>query len=155
MDQTFMLFLNDIPAESQGFVLELDKYLTSKGSKRTIKAAKSGFVTSDSSPLTGRALLNYVFRKTGVKMRIYAQSIGTYADMLSDFPENMKNDIREAGDCKKLCGLNWSPTCPGGYSFSMDGEEYKKCKNMAFFHSLTEENYDAIEKLIRSELGEL
>ena len=36
----------------------------------------------------------------------------------------------------------------------MDGEEYKKCKNMAFFHSLTEENYDAIEKLIRSELGE-
>ena len=36
MDETFMLFLNDIPAESQGFVLELDQYLTSKGSKRTI-----------------------------------------------------------------------------------------------------------------------
>ena len=33
-------------------------------------------------------------------------------------------------------------------------ELYKKCKNMAFFHSLTEENYDAIEKLISSELGE-
>ena len=31
MDETFMLFLNDIPAESQGFVLELDKYLTSRG----------------------------------------------------------------------------------------------------------------------------
>ena len=135
-------------------MLELDKYLTSKGSNRTIKDAKSGFVTSYSSPVTGKALLNYVFRKTGVKMRIYAQSIGTYADILSDFPENMKNDIRKAGDCKKLCGLNCSPTCPGGYSFSMDGEEYKKCKNMAFFHSLTEENYDAIEKLIRSELGE-
>ena len=154
MDETFMLFLNDIPAESQGFVLELDKYLTSKGSNRTIKDAKSGFVTSYSSPVTGKALLNYVFRKTGVKMRIYAQSIGAHADILSDFPENMKNDIRKAGDCKKLCGLNCSPTCPGGYSFSMDGEEYKKCKNMAFFHSLTEENYDAIEKLIRSELGE-
>ena len=96
MDQTFMLFLNDIPIESQRFVLELDKYLTSKGSKRTIKAAKSGFVTSYSSPVTGKALLNYVFRKTGVKMRIYEQSIGTYADILSDFPENMKNDIRKA-----------------------------------------------------------
>ena len=154
MDETFMLFLNDIPAESQGFVLELDKYLTSKGSKRTIKSAKRGFVASYMSPVSGKALLNYVFRKTGVKMRIYAQSIGTYADILSDFPENMKNDIRKAGDCKKLCGLKCSPTCPGGYSFFMDGEEYKKCKNMAFFHSLTEENYDAIEKLIRSELGE-
>ena len=50
--------LNDIPAESQGFVLELDKYLTSKGSKRTIKAAKSGFVTSYASPVTGKAFLN-------------------------------------------------------------------------------------------------
>ena len=37
MDETFMLFLNDIPSESQGFVLELDKFLTEKGSKRTIK----------------------------------------------------------------------------------------------------------------------
>lgn len=37
-DETFML----LPAESQGFVLELDKYLTEKGSKRTIKFAKSG-----------------------------------------------------------------------------------------------------------------
>ena len=31
MDETFMLFLNDIPAESQGFVLELDTFLTEKG----------------------------------------------------------------------------------------------------------------------------
>ena len=154
MDETFMLFLNDIPAENQGFVLELDKFLTSKGSKRTIKSAKSGFVTSYSSPVTGKALLNYVFRKTGVKMRIYAQSIGEHSDILSDLSENMKADIKKAGDCKKLNGLTCSPTCSGGYSFTMDGEELKKCKNMAFFHSLTEENYDAIKKLIRSELGE-
>ena len=154
MDETFMLFLNDIPAESQGFVLELDKYLTSKGSKRTIKAAKSGFVTSYASPVSGKALLNYVFRKTGVKMRIYARSIGEHSDILSDLPENMKSDINKARDCKKLNGLKCSPTCSGGYEFTMDGEEFKKCKNMAFFHSLTEENYDAIIKLIRSELGE-
>ena len=46
MDETFQLFLNDIPVESQGFVLELDQLLTAKGSKRTLKSAKSGFVTS-------------------------------------------------------------------------------------------------------------
>lgn len=154
MDETFMLFLNDIPAENQGFVLELDKYLTSKGSKRTIKTAKSGFVTSYASPVTGKALLNYVFRKTGVKMRIYAQSIGEHSDILSDLPENMREDIKKSGECKKLNGLKCSPTCTGGYTFVMDDVEYKKCKNMAFFHYLTEENYDAIKKLIRSELGE-
>ena len=93
---------------------------------RGIKSAKSGFVTYYTSPATGKALLNYVFRKTGVKMRIYAQSIGEHSDVLSDLPENMKADIKKAGDCK----------------------------NMAFFHSLTEENFDAIKKLIRSELGE-
>ena len=37
----------------------------------------------------------------------------------------------------------------------MDDAEYKQCKNMAFFHALTEENFDAIKKLICSELGEL
>ena len=72
MDETFMLFLNDIPFECQEFVLELDKYLTEKGSKRTIKSAKSGFVTSYGSPKSGKALLNYVFRRNGVKIRVYA-----------------------------------------------------------------------------------
>ena len=55
MDETFMLFLNDIPAESQAFVLELDQYLTEKGSKGTIKSAKSGFVTSYSAPKSKKA----------------------------------------------------------------------------------------------------
>ena len=152
MDETFMLFLNDIPVECQGFVLELDKYLTEKGSKRTIKSAKSGFVTSYTSPKTGKALLNYVFRKTGVKMRIYAAGIGEYSEILSDFPDNMKKDIIKAGDCKKLYGLNCSPTCTGGYSFLMDGVSYKKCKNMAFFHSLEERNFSAIRKIVEAEI---
>lgn len=152
MDETFMLFLNDIPSESQGFVLELDKFLTEKGSKRTIKNAKSGFVTSYNSPKSGKTLLNYVFRKTGVKMRIYAQNVGEYDDILSDFPDNMKKDIIKGGDCKKLNGLNCSPTCGGGYEFTMDGVEYKKCKNMAFFHSLEEGKFDAIRRLIEAEI---
>lgn len=152
MDETFKLFLNDIPFECQEFVLELDKYLTEKGSKRTIKTAKSGFVTSYSSPKSGKALLNYVFRKNGVKMRIYAAGIGEYSEILSDLPDNMKKDIIKAGDCKKLNGLNYSPTCTGGYSFPMDGVAYKKCKNMAFFHSLEEQNFAAIRKLVESEI---
>jgi hypothetical protein len=102
-----------IPFECQEFVLELDQCLTEKGSKRTIKTAKSGFVTSYSSPKSGKALLNYVFRKNGVKMRIYAAGIGEHSEILSDFPENMKKDIMKAGDCKKLSGLNCSPACAG------------------------------------------
>lgn len=152
MDETFQLFLNDIPVESQGFVLELDQLLTAKGSKRTIKSAKSGFVTSYSSPTSGRALLNYVFRKSGVKMRIYAEHIGEHPEILSDFPAHLKAEIIKAGDCKKLTGGSCSPTCTAGYSFVMDGVEYKKCKNTAFFHSLTEENFEYILRLIKVEI---
>lgn len=141
-----------IPAEYHSFVLELDEYLTAMGSKRTIKAAKSGFVTSYSSPISGRALLNYVFRKNGVKMRIYAEHIGEHSEVLDGLPDNMKADIRKAGDCKKLTGLTCTPTCTAGYTFVMDGQEYRKCKNMAFFHSLTAGNLEHILKLIKAEI---
>ena len=152
MDEKFNLFLNEIPFECQDFVLELDEYLTKKGSKRTVKTAKSGFVASYSHPKSDKALLNYVFRKTGVKIRIYAAGIAGYSDILADFPDNMKKDIMKAGDCKKLNGLNCSPTCTGGYSFPMDSVVYKKCKNMAFFHSLEKRNFAAVRKLVESEI---
>ena len=148
----FIHFLQNIPAEHQSFVLELDEYLTAKGSKRTIKTAKSGFVTSYSSPTSGRALLNYVFRKSGVKMRIYAEHIGEHPEVLNCLPDKMKSDIKKAGDCKKLTGFTCTPTCTAGYSFVMDGEEYRKCKNMAFFHSLNAGNMEHILKLIKAEI---
>lgn len=151
MNEIFERFLGDIPEDCRDFVVELDKYLTEKGSKRTVKEAKRGFVTSYSSPKSGRALLNYVFRKTGVKIRIYAENVGAYPDILSDLPKAMKADIIKAGDCKKLGGLNCTPTCSGGYSFFMDGIEYKKCKSSAFFHSLTPENFEYIDRLIKAE----
>ena len=152
MDEMFIHFLQDIPAECQSFVLELDEYLIGRGSKRTIKAAKSGFVTSYSSPASGRALLNYVFRKSGVKMRIYAEHIGEHPEVLNCLPDKMKSDIKKAGDCKKLTGFTCTPTCTAGYSFVMDGEEYRKCKNMAFFHSLNAGNMEHILKLIKAEI---
>ena len=152
MDEMFLHFLQDIPSEYHSFVLELDKFLIARGSKRTIKAAKSGFVTSYSSPISGRALLNYVFRKSGVKLRIYAEHIGVHPEVLDGLPDNMKSDIRKAGDCKKLAGLTCTPTCTAGYTFVMDGQEYRKCKNMAFFHLLTAGSMEHIRKLIQAEI---
>lgn len=152
MDEMFTHFLLDIPSEYQRFVLELDEYLTARESKRTIKAAKSGFVTSYSSPASGRALLNYVFRKSGVKMRIYAEHIGEHPEVLYSLSDSMKSDIRKAGDCKKLTGFTCTPTCSAGYTFVMDGEEYRKCRNMAFFHSLNAGNMEHILKLIKAEI---
>jgi len=153
MDEKFQMFINDIPVSLQGFVLELDKFLMDKGCKRDLKSAKSGFVTSYISPLTHKTLLNFVFRKTGVKMRIYAARVSKYDSILTGFPEKMKKEIIKAGDCKKLTGGTCSPTCPAGYTFVMDGIKYKKCRSTAFFHDLNEESSKYIEMILMSELA--
>lgn len=57
--------------------------------------------------------------------------------MLNCLPDNMKAAIKKAVDCKKLTGLTCTPTCTAGHTFVMDGQEYRTCKNMALFHSLT------------------
>ena len=65
----------------------------------------------------------------------------------------MKQDILKAGDCKKLTGVSeCSPTCTAGYDFMMDGSNYKKCKNSAFFWKVCPESMDYIEKMVESEL---
>jgi hypothetical protein len=86
-------------------------------------------------------------------MRIYAASVNAYDIILNDFPEKMKKEIIKSGDCKKLIGGTCSPICPAGYTFTMDGVEYKKCRNMAFLHNLDEESAEYILKLINSELA--
>lgn len=155
MDDKFLMFINDIPTELQDYVLSLDKFLGEKECEREIKSAKSGFVTSYINPNTEKTLLNYVFRKTGVKMRIYAAGVSNYDTILDEFPEKMKKEIKKASDCKKLTGGTCSPTCPAGYTFFMDGVEYKKCRSMAFFHDLNQESCDFILQLLKSELNEV
>ena len=152
MSEKFTLFLNEVPPNLQEFVLELDDYLLGKECKRKIEPAKNGYVTTYMLLGSGKSLLNYVFRKTGMKIRIYAAGISAYDAILNDFPDKMKKEIIKAGDCKKLVGGTCSPICPAGYTFIIDGVEYKKCRNMAFLHNLDEESTEYILKLIKSEL---
>lgn len=152
MNEKFTLFLNEVPPNLQEFVLELDDYLLGKECKRKIEPAKNGYVTTYMLPGSGKSLLNYVFRKTGIKIRIYAAGISAYDAILNVFPDKMKKEIIKSGDCKKLVGGTCSPICSAGYTFIMDGVEYKKCRSMAFLHKIDEESADYILKLIKSEL---
>ena len=152
MNEKCTLFLNEVPPNLQEFVLELDDYLLGKECKRKIEPAKNGYVTTYMLPGSGKSLLNYVFRKKGIQIRIYAEGISDYDAILNDFPDKMKKEIIKSGDCKKLVGGTCSPICSAGYTFIMDGVEYKKCRSMAFLHKIDEESADYILKLIKSEL---
>lgn len=152
---TYQDFLETVVQEDKEFVNSLDTLLENNNCKTEIKEAKNGYVATyfyikDKKKIS---FMNYVFRKDGMRTRIYARHVGYFQSFLDTLPEEMKKDIVKAGICKKISGISeCSPTCTGGYEFAMDGEPYKKCKNMAFFFRVCQENKSYIEQFIENEL---
>lgn len=151
MADNFSIFLDTVSDNDREFVSALNEYILSCGGTFKLKEAKSGYVVSYVRP-DGKTLLNYVMRKSGIKVRLYAAHIGQYQGLLESAPEKVKNDIIKASDCKKLNGLDCSPNCSGGYMFEMDGVLYKKCRSMAFMPALCCENYGFIRSIVENEM---
>ena len=158
MEQAFQDFLMSVPAEEQAFVVDLDALLKEHQYEYSIQTAKNGYMVSYFKKVAKKkmTLINFVFRKTGVKIRIYAGNVAKYQSFLDTLPEKMKAEIVKAGDCKRL----FDPTacnsrCQMGFAFVMDGAEYKKCRNMAFMPTLCEENDKYIKDFLCYELKEV
>lgn len=152
MDQLYLDFLSLIPDEIKPFVDGLDNFLEKNNCKRTIKPTAKGYLVSYTLPSSGKALMNFVFRKGCVRARIYAAHIAEYEELLEQFPATTKKEIAGALDCKKLTGKTCSPTCPAGYTFKLDGVEHKKCRSMAFLSVLCNENNPILQKMIEKEV---
>lgn len=152
---TYQDFLETVAQEDKEFVNTLDTIFKKNSCKTEIKEAKNGYVVTyfymkDKKKIS---LMNFVFRKDGMRTRIYARHAAYFQSILDTLPEEMKKDIVKAGICKKISGISeCSPTCNGGYEFAMDGEIHKKCKNMAFFWRVCAENNSYIEQFIENEL---
>ena len=69
--------------------------------------------------------LTIPFWHSGIKVRLYAAGIAAYEDCLAVLPDSMKAELKKATDCKKLNGLTCTPTCPGGYTYTLNGELLK------------------------------
>ena len=151
MADNFSIFLDTVSGNDREFVSALNEYILSCGGTFKLKEAKSGYVVSYVRP-DGKTLLNYDMRKSGIKVRLYAAHIGQYQELLGSAPDKVKKDIIKASDCKKLNGLDCSPSCSGGYMFEMDGVLYKKCKSMAFMPALCCENYGFIRSIVENEM---
>lgn len=150
MDQQYNDFITMIPADSKIFVEDINTLLLNNHGKRNLEPSAKGYLVRYT--LSGKSLLNYVFRKGTIKARIYAANVEKYQEIINEFPEETKKEIASALDCKKLTGKPCSPTCPAGYTFIMDGVEYKKCRSMAFLPSLNERNNPVIRKMIENEV---
>lgn len=153
MEEGYSKFLETVDGRFLGFVNQIDEYLTENGCKRDIKSQKSGYVVSYMLNRSKRTLATFVSRKTGMKLRVYAEHIQEYQGFLDTLPEKVKKEIKKASACKRLINPDdCNPKCVMGYTFALDGEQYQKCRYMAFQPTLSEENNPYIKQFLEKEL---
>ncbi len=153
MDEKFSGFMETVGGDFRSFVNQIDGYLTANDCKRDIKLQKSGYVVSYVLKSSKRTLATFVSRKTGIKLRIYPEHIQEYQGFLNTLPEKVKKEIKKASACKRLINPDdCNPKCVMGYTFVLDGEQYQKCRYMAFQPTLSEENNPYIRQFLEKEL---
>lgn len=153
MDEKFEQFIETVDEGNRSFVRELDKYLIENNCKCEIKSAKSGPVVSYIVQDTKRTLATFVFRKAGVKLRMYPEHIAKYQDFLDTLPAKMKKEIQKSSVCKRLINPeDCNPRCVQGFTFVMGGGFYQKCRYMAFMPALNEENNPFIKQFLENEI---
>lgn len=153
MDENIFMFLETVDERFRGFVSQINEYLTANGCKCDIKQQKSGYLVSYVRNSSKRTLATFVSRKTGMKLRIYPEHIQEYQGFLDTLPEKIRKEIKKASVCKRLINPDdCNPKCIMGYTFVLDGEQYQKCRYMAFQPALSEENNPYIMQFLENEL---
>ena len=145
-------FIATVSTDVVDFITEMHQIFLTAGAKIEIKEAKSGYVVS--YLLHKKTIANYVFRKKGLLVRIYANHIREYMDFLETLPQGMVREIKASGDCKRLLNpADCNPRCAMGYDFLLNGERMQKCRNGAFFFLICEEYMPFIKGFLQQELG--
>ena len=152
MDEKFNMFMETVDERFRSFVSQINEYLTENSCKCDMKLQKSGYVVSYVLS-SKRTLATFVSRKTGMKLRIYPEHIQEYQGFLDTLPEKVKKEIKKASVCKRLINPDdCNPKCIMGYTFVLDGEQYQKCRYMAFQLTLSDESNPYIKQFLDKEL---
>lgn len=150
---SFQTFLDTVEPQYRPFVAEQHTLLEDT-CICIIKEAKSGYVLSYIHGRTGRVLANYVFRKQGLALRVYADHIAQDMDILEALPESMCLSMERAPDCKRLLDPQaCNAKCPMGYTFLLMGNIQQKCRNNCFFFFLRDETMPHLRKLLAREVA--
>lgn len=142
---SFEDFLKDVDPRYQEFAKKTHDYLLGSGCKLKLQLAKSGYVVSYSHKKNKKALLNFVFRKSGLSTRIY----GDYAsqELIESLPDKMIKSMEKSPACK-LCNSR----CMKGYTFTLKGAEHLKCRYNCFMFAVDDESIPFISLLIENEV---
>ena len=150
---TFEQFFETVDADNKPFIQGLHSYLLENGCKVTFEEKKSGFLASYKFGKPPKALLNFVFRKSGMLARIYGERISSYPDFLNTLTAEMVKSIESAGDCGRLVKNACSPKCIG-YDFTIGDTHFQKCRYSCFEFLITDEGKPLIKSFVEHELNE-
>ncbi|MCL2020315.1 MAG: hypothetical protein FWG70_11270 [Oscillospiraceae bacterium] len=149
----FETFTETAGVEHTDFINSLHEHLVNANCKAEIKEAASGYVVSYIHIPTKRTVINYVFRKKGLMLRIYADNVPHYMEILETFPNTMKDLIKKSGSCKRLRSPDdCNARCLMGFDFILDGERQQKCRNGAFMFFLDDETKPYVNILVLREM---
>lgn len=151
---SFEDFLAALPPQLVEYATQTDSYLQQNNCTLKIESAKNGYVVSYFHKPSGRTLLNYVFRKKGVLMRLYADNVLKYMDYLETLPQTMQKDIEKAPVCKRLINPDaCNPRCPKGYEFLLAGQQHQKCRYNCFMFLINEESMPHLQTILQKEIA--
>lgn len=144
-------FIAAVDGNCTAFVQALHGDFMEYGCKLEVKSTKSGFLVS--YLLDKKSVANFVFRKKGLLIRIYANQVGGYMAFLETLPDAMVKAIQDAPVCKRLLDPEaCNPKCAMGYDFLLRGERHQKCRSSAFMFLVCGENAPFIRTFIQNEL---
>jgi len=122
-------FLQSVAPEYQEFAAGIHASIMAAGCKIKIESKASGFFVSYANPKTKRSMLNFLFRKKGLLVRMYPGDIGRCAALLDSLPESMIKELDKAQICKRLAQTaDCSSRCVMGYDFLVRGNRYQICR---------------------------
>ena len=146
-------FIISVVPQYQGFARSINEYMLSNGCALKITTAKNGLVVSYQHLAKKRVVMNFVFRKKRLVVRIYGDHVGGYTEFLETMPDSMKDAIRTAPSCKRFeTPPRCSPKC-GGNVFSISGVQYHKCRYSCFMFVVDDESIPFITAHIERELA--
>jgi len=150
---TYEQFLEPVDRSRHEFLQNLHEYMLNNGCKATFEEKKSGLLGSYKHTKTKKSVINVLFRKKGLIVRIYGENISKYPDFLNTLTKDMIESIESAGVCKRLVHNTCSPKCTG-YDFVIGDEHFQKCRYNCFEFLVTNENETCIKAFVENEIKE-
>ena len=150
----FSDFLDMAGIENEDFINQLHAYLQKNDCAAKIREAANGYVVSYVHKPSNRTVANYVFRKKMPMLRVYADNILFYEDIITHWPNAMKDTIKQGGNCSRLIDPTaCNSRCLKGFDFVLDGARQQKCRcHMSFTFFLNDDTKPYLSEIMKREM---